>query len=99
MSDEFCVCSHRRDHHFAPSNGECRWCVCRRFTESEVASDNALLDDRRREPYERGYADGRARGYHQSLLDAADAIQALHPGEVKASVEFLRARAESLGEP
>lgn len=32
----------------------------------------------------------------QALLDAADAIQALHPGEVKNSVTFLRDRAALL---
>lgn len=37
--------------------------------------------------------EGFTAGYRQALLDAADAIQALHPGEVKASVTFLRHRA------
>lgn len=31
-----------------------------------------------------------------ALRTAADAIQELHPGEVKASVTFLRARAEAM---
>lgn len=33
------------------------------------------------------------RGRQDALREAADEIQALHPGEVKASVEFLRAKA------
>lgn len=33
---------------------------------------------------------------HRALHAAADGIQALHPGEVKASVEWLRARANRL---
>jgi hypothetical protein len=37
-------------------------------------------------------------GYRRALEDAADAIQALHPGEVKNSVTFLRARAAAVGE-
>lgn len=32
----------------------------------------------------------------QALQDAADEIQALHPGEVKASVEWLRSRADCI---
>lgn len=29
-------------------------------------------------------------GYDAALIEAAEEIQALHPGEVKASVEFLK---------
>lgn len=46
--------------------------------------------------YIMGFVDGKAKGERQALLDAADAIQALHPGEVKNSVIFLRDRAESV---
>lgn len=37
----------------------------------------------------------KADAQREALLAAADAIQALHPGEVKASVTFLRDRAEA----
>jgi hypothetical protein len=36
-------------------------------------------------------------GYRRALEDAADAIQALHPGEVKNSVTFLRNMAAGSG--
>jgi hypothetical protein len=41
--------------------------------------------------------EGFVAGYRRALQDAADAIQALHPGEVKNSVTFLRARAAAVG--
>jgi hypothetical protein len=41
--------------------------------------------------------DGFLAGYRRALEDAADAIQALHPGEVKNSVTFLRNMAAGSG--
>lgn len=43
-----------------------------------------------------GFLAGFAAGQIAALNDAADDIQALHPGEVKNSVEWLRARAVEL---
>lgn len=40
----------------------------------------------------------KASAYRAALAEAADDIQALHPGEVKNSVVWLRARAAEVGD-
>lgn len=53
------------------------------------------------EPFEWAYAAfsaGFAAGKVAALTEAADEIQALHPGEVKNSVVWLRARAVEVGD-
>lgn len=82
-----------------------QWAQEREDAREQLGREMAIVDDmyrdvaaaeKRAESAEAALAVARRDAATTALREAADAIQALHPGEVKASVTFLRGRASML---